>query len=50
MVRVVKDDGALLYSANERSDTIATFTIANGLLEQAGDPTAWTKPVCILPA
>ncbi|TDD56356.1 lactonase family protein [Kribbella antibiotica] len=44
------NDGALLYSANERSDTIATFTIANGLLEQAGDPTAWPKPVCILPA
>jgi 6-phosphogluconolactonase len=44
------NDGTRLYAANERSDQIAVFTIEHGRLTQAGAPTTWAKPVCILPA
>jgi 6-phosphogluconolactonase len=43
------NDGTRLYAANERSDQIATFSIADGRLTQEGDPVSWPKPVCILP-
>jgi len=43
------NDRNTLYAANERSGQIATFTIADGRLTQAGEPAAWPKPVCVLP-
>ena len=44
-------DGTQLYAANERSDTIAVFTVdqSSGALTATGTPLTWPKPVCVLP-
>jgi 6-phosphogluconolactonase len=39
----------MLYAANERSDTIASFAVSEGTLTPAGPALSWPKPVCVLP-
>ena len=40
--------GSLLYAANERSDSVATFAVGS-TLEPTGTALSWPKPVCLLP-
>jgi 6-phosphogluconolactonase len=42
-------DETMLYAANERSDTIASFAVSEGTLTPAVPALSWPKPVCVLP-